>query len=128
MTAEDGVTTETYTVVVTRAADTTAPTVSDATVAGTSLVIAFDEPLAAAANLAGSAFTVKGTPSGGAETTLTLAGAPSIDGAAVTLTLAAAVVSTDRVTVGYTKPTCRHRERTRGRGRATKSPASPTGR
>ena len=104
VTAEDTVTTETYTVVVTRAADSTAPTVSDATVDGTTLVITFDETLAPA-NLANSAFAVNKTPAGGAETTVSLAGSPSIDDASVTLTLAAAVVSTDTVTVSYTKPT-----------------------
>ena len=104
--ASDGETTRTYTVVVTRAAgDTTAPTATGATVNGTTLAIAFNEALAAAANLANGAFTVKKTPSGGSETTLALTGSPSISGAAVTLTLAAAVVSTDAVTVSYTRPT-----------------------
>ena len=85
--------------------DTTAPEFESATVNGTSLVITFDEDLAAAANLANSAFTVKKTPSGGTEATVTLAGSPSISGKTVTLTLASAVVSTDTVTVAYTKPT-----------------------
>ena len=102
--ASDGETTGTYTVVVTRAADTTAPTVSGATVDGTSLVVTFDEILAAAANLANSAFTVKKTPSGGSEETVTLTGSASISAAAVTLTLAAPVVSTDAVTLSYTRP------------------------
>ena len=88
-----------------RNADTTAPAVTGATVDGASLVVTFDETLAAAANLANSAFTVERTPSGGSETTAALTGSPSIGGAAVTLTLAAAVVSTDTVTVGYTRPT-----------------------
>ena len=104
--ASDGETTRTYTVVVTRAAgDTTAPTVFGTTVDGTSLVVTFDEALAPAANLANSAFTVKKIPSGGSEETVTLAGSPLIGRAAVTLTLAAAVVSTDTVTVSYTRPT-----------------------
>ena len=90
---------------VTEAADTTAPRVSDATVDGASLVIAFDEDLATAANLANSAFTVKKTSSRGEETTVTLAGSPSISGATVTLTLTVAVVSSDAVTVSYAKPT-----------------------
>ena len=88
-----------------RNADTTAPTVTGATVDGTSLVVTFDETLAAAANLASSAFAVEKTPSGGSATTVALTGLPSIGGAAVTLTLAAAVVSTDTVTVSYTRPT-----------------------
>ena len=103
--ASDGETTQTYTVVVTRAAgDTTAPTPNGATVNGATLILTFNEALAAAANLANSAFTVKKTPSGGSETTVALTGSPSIGGAAVTLTLAAAVVSTDAVTVSYTRP------------------------
>ena len=86
-------------------ADTTAPTVSSAAVNGTSLVITFNENLAAA-NLANSAFTVKKTPQGGSETTVSLTGSPAISGATVTLTLAAAVVATDTgVKVSYTKPT-----------------------
>ena len=104
--ASDGETTQTYTVVVTRAAgDTTAPTATGATVNGTTLAIAFNEALAAAANLANGAFTVKKTPSGGSETTVALTGSPAISGATVTLTLAVAVVSTDAVTVSYTRPT-----------------------
>ena len=90
---------------VTEAADTTAPRVSDATVDGASLVITFNEDLATAANLANSAFTVKKTSSRGEETTVTLAGSPSISGATVTLTLTAAVVSSHAVTVSYAKPT-----------------------
>ncbi|MDD9998299.1 MAG: cadherin-like beta sandwich domain-containing protein, partial [Rhodospirillaceae bacterium] len=84
--ASDGETTQTYTVVVTRAAgDTTAPAATGATVNG--------------------AFTVKKTPSGGSETTVALTSSPTISGATVTLTLATAVVSTDAVTVSYTPPT-----------------------
>ena len=104
--ASDGETTQTYTVVVTRGAgDTTAPTPNGATVNGATLVITFNEALAAAANLANGAFTVKKTPSGGSETTVALTGSPSISGATVTLTLATAVVSTDAVTVSYAPPT-----------------------
>ena len=105
--AGDGETTQTYTVVVTRAAgDTTAPTAEGATVNGATLVIAFNEALAAAANLANGAFTVKKTPSGGSETTVALSGSPAISGSAVTLTLATAVVSTDAaVKVSYSRPT-----------------------
>ena len=72
-------------------------------------MITFDEELGAAASLANGAFTVKKTPSGGAETTLTLSStAPSISGSTVTLTLAtaSAVTATDEdVKVLYTKPT-----------------------
>ena len=105
--ASDGETSQTYTVVVTRAAgDTTAPTPNGATVNGATLVIAFNEALAAAANLANGAFTVKKTPSGGSETTVALTGSPTISGSALTLALATAVVSTDAsVKVSYTRPT-----------------------
>ena len=104
--ASDGETTQTYTVVVTRVAgDTTAPSATGATVNGATLAITFNEALAAAANFANGAFTVKKTPSGGTETTVALTGSPAISGATVTLTLATAVVSTDAVTVSYTPPT-----------------------
>ena len=88
-------------------ADTTAPTFDSATVNGTSLVITMSETLAAAASLANTAFTVKKTPDGGTEATVNLSTtAPAISGKTVTLTLAAAVVSTDTaVKVSYTKPT-----------------------
>ena len=82
-----------------------APTVSSAAVDGTSLVITFNENLAAAASLANSAFEVKKTPSGGSEQTETLSGSPAISGATVTLTLATAAVSTDTgIKVSYAKP------------------------
>ena len=80
-------------------ADTTAPAFSSAAVDGTALVITFDETLAAAANLANSAFTVKVDG-----TAVSLGGTPSISGMTVTLTLAAAVAHDDTVTVSYTRP------------------------
>ena len=87
-------------------ADTAAPTVSFVTAESSSLVVTFNEPLAAAASLANSAFAVKKTPSGGSEGAVSLSGSPSISGAAVTLTLATELVSTDAgVKVSYTKPT-----------------------
>ena len=88
-------------------ADTKGPAFASAAADGTSLVITFYENLAAAASLANSAFTVKKTPSGGTETTVTLsATAPVISGKTVTLTLATALVSTDTaIKVSYTKPT-----------------------
>ena len=88
-----------------RRTDTTAPAVSAARVYGSSLTIEFDEALAPAASLANGAFTVRKTPSGGNTTTASLTSAPSISGSAVTLTLASAAVSTDTLTVAYTKPT-----------------------
>ncbi|MDE0368184.1 MAG: sulfatase-like hydrolase/transferase, partial [Gammaproteobacteria bacterium] len=103
--ASDGETTQAYTVAVTRlAGDLTAPTADGATVDGDTLTITFSEALAAAANLANGAFTVKKTPSGGSETTAALTGAPAVSGATVTLTLAAAAASTDTVTVSYARP------------------------
>ena len=51
-------------------ADTTAPAFASAAANGASLVITFDEDLAAAASLANSAFTVKKTASGGSEATV----------------------------------------------------------
>ena len=61
--------------------------------------------MAAASSLAYSAFAVKKTVSGSTTpTAVTLAGTPWISDATVTLTLASAVLSTDTVTVSYTKP------------------------
>ncbi len=75
-----------------------------AIVDGTSLVITFNEDLAAAPNLANDAFEVKKTPAVGSEETVTLRGSPSISGATVTLTLSNAVAHGDTVTVEYTIP------------------------
>ena len=86
------------------APDTAAPVFLSATVDGAELVLVFDEALAAASGLTTTAFTVKKTPSVGAEETVALGGTPAIAGSAVTLTLARAVVSTDEVTVSYAKP------------------------
>ena len=86
--------------------DATAPSATGAAVNGATLVISFNGVLTTAANLANGAFTVKKTPSGSSETTVALTGSPTISGAAVTLTLATAVVSTDAdVKVSYTRPT-----------------------
>ena len=88
--------------------DTTAPAFESAAADGASLVITFNEDLAAAASLANSAFTVKKTASGGSEATVALSTtvAPVISGKTVTLTLGTALVSTDgSVKVTYTKPT-----------------------
>ena len=83
-----------------------APTFESASVNGTALTITFNETLAAAPSLANSSFTVKKTPQGGSEQSVSLAGSPAISGATVTLTLATAVAGTDTgVKVSYTKPT-----------------------
>ena len=85
--------------------DDTPPGFSSAAVNGSTLTVTFDKDLAAAANLANEAFTVKKTPWGGREETVALSGTPSISGRTVTLALAEAVVSTDvNVTVSYAKP------------------------
>ncbi len=81
------------------------PAVHSAEVDGTSLVITFDQHLAAASSLANGAFEVKKRPSGGSETTVTLSDSPVVSGATVTLTLDTAVTRTDTgVKVSYTKP------------------------
>ena len=83
--------------------DTAVPTLVEARVNGTSLVMTFSEELGAAASLANGAFTVK---KGSGGTGQTLSGSPSISGSTVTLTLATAVSATDTaVKVAYTKPT-----------------------
>ena len=84
------------------------PTVSSASVSGTALTLTFDEPLGAASSLANGAFTVKKTPAGDSETTVSLSAStpPAISGATVTLTLSAAVTATDTgVKVSYAVPT-----------------------
>ena len=81
------------------------PTVSSASVSGTTLTLTFDEPLGAAANLANASFTVKRTRAG-SEGTVSLSGTPAISGATVSLTLSAAVTATDTgVKVSYAVPT-----------------------
>ena len=85
--------------------DAVAPVFASAAVNGTALTLTFDEALGAASALANSAFTVKKTPYGGVQATVTLSGTPAISGNTVSLTLAAAVVAVDtNVTVSYTRP------------------------
>ena len=89
--------------------DEVAPTLSSAAVDGTELTLTFSEELGEADSLANTAFTVKRTPMGGTEETLTLSStAPVISGRVVTLTLASAssIATTDTdVKVTYTLPT-----------------------
>ena len=81
------------------------PTLKSASISGTALTLTFNEDLAAAGSLANSAFTVKRTPAGGSEQTVSLSGTPAISGKVVTLTLAAAVTATDTaVKVSYAVP------------------------
>ena len=81
------------------AEDARAPTVSSATVAGTTLTLHWNEPLDTTSVPATSTFTVNvsGTQRG-------ITGVAIADGV-VTLTLATAVKSVDAVTVSYTPPT-----------------------
>ncbi|MDE0024331.1 MAG: SwmB domain-containing protein [Spirochaetaceae bacterium] len=82
------------------------PGVERAHVDGTALTITFDEALGAAASLGNGPFMVKKTPQGGTEQNVSLSGTPAIGGATVTLTLADAVLETDKdVKVSYTRPT-----------------------
>ena len=86
--------------------DTAAPVLVSAAVTGAAMTLIFNEALGAAASLANDAFTVEKTPQGGVEQEVSLSGSPSMSGAAVTLTLASAVLSTDAfVKVSYAKPT-----------------------
>ncbi len=73
----------------------------------TRLVLLFDKELAAAANLANSAFAATRVPGGGGtEVDAPLSTtAPSISGRRVTLTLASAVPDDDGIKVSYTRPT-----------------------
>ena len=86
------------------ATDDAPPVVSYARVDGDELTIAFNETLAAAANLANGAFAVTKTACGGSGQAVSLTGTPSIDGDTVTLTLSPAVSPGDTVTVGYSRP------------------------
>ena len=83
-----------------RAQDTTAPTLLGARVSGSSLVLVYDEALDTSSIPAASAYSVV-VGTGGTGATPTAVG---ISGTRVTLTLPTAAISTDAVTVTYTKP------------------------
>ena len=86
--------------------DAVAPHLQDVTVAGTKLSVAFGEALDGDAAPPASAFTVKRTPQGGSEETVSLSGPPVIAGGAALLTLTDPVLGTDtNVKVSYSKPT-----------------------
>ena len=74
---------------------------------GTTLVVNFNESLASVSGLTNSAFTVKKTPSGGAEEDQALTGTPIVSGETVTLTLSSPVIASDMgtVKVSYMAPT-----------------------
>ena len=83
----------------------TAPVLTSASVTETTLTLTFSEPMSAAASLANSAFTVKKTPRGASEQTVSLSGTPAISSAMLTLTLASPVLDSDTgVKVSYAKP------------------------
>ena len=84
--------------------DARAPSVSSATVNGATLKITFDENLDATVPPS-SAFTVKRTPYGGEEETISASGTPAISGTTLTLTLAEPMthIHTD-VKVNYSQP------------------------
>ena len=80
------------------AADSTAPTLSTATVDGTALVLTYNEALDGSSEPAGSAYTVV---AGGATVTVSTV---TVAGMTATLTLSSAVSAGQTVTVSYTKP------------------------
>ena len=80
------------------------PRVSSATVNGATLKITFDEDLDATVPPS-SAFTVKRTPYGGEEETISASGTPAISGTTLTLTLAEPIAhSHTNVKVKYSQP------------------------
>ena len=79
--------------------DTTAPTLTTATVNGASLVLTYDEALDTGSTPAASAYTV--TVAGSQRTVSSVA----VSGSAVTLTLSSAVTDGQAVTVSYTAGT-----------------------
>ena len=82
------------------------PALLGVVVSGTKVSVSFEEALDADSVPPASAFTVKRTPQGGSEETVSLSGAPVIAGGSVLLTLANAVAATDTdVKVSYAKPT-----------------------
>ena len=81
------------------ATDSTAPTLSTATVDGTTLTLTYDEALGTGSVPAVGAFTV--TVAGAARTVSGV----SVSGSTVVLTLSSAVTASDAVTVAYTVPT-----------------------
>ena len=85
--------------------DTSAPSLRSVELTGTTLTLTFSETLDEDAIPPASAFTVKKTPQEGDEQVVNLNGSPTIDGAAVTLTLANAPLDSDTdVKVSYAKP------------------------
>ncbi len=102
VTAEDGATTRTYTITVTRAAK---PELESATVDGSSLVLGYDKDLDDASVPDGADFGVAVTDAITDEVSQPDVTAVSVAGATVTLTLSVAARSDDTVTVSYTPGT-----------------------
>ena len=85
--------------------DGTTPSLRSVTVDGTTVVLAFSEPLDEDSVPPASAFMVKKTPQGGEEETVNLIGSPSIEGVTVILTMASPWLNTDTdVRVSYQGP------------------------
>ena len=85
--------------------DGTVSSLWTATATGTQLIMSYFRFLDEESVPPTNAFTVKRTPHGGSEETVNLTAAPTITGAMVTLTLPAAVLEGDSMTVSYAKPT-----------------------
>ena len=94
-----------YTVRVTRDSDTTAPSLSSATVDGATLTLTYGEALDESSTPDKGAFTVNATDSADSTVSTPSVTGVSVSGETVTLTLDAAVRHGDRVTLGYTAGT-----------------------
>ena len=105
VTAEDGSTTGTYTVTVSRADETNPPQLSSATVDGADLTLTYSEALNSGSKPAVGDFAVSVTDSATSATTTVAVSTVNIDGSDVELTLAAAVRNNDTVAVSYTPGT-----------------------
>ena len=84
--------------------DAAAPGFASAEVSGAALTVTFGEALDAGSAPAGSAFTVTVAPAGGEARAIAGTGTAGVEGAAVSLTLAEAVVHGETVTVAYAPP------------------------
>ncbi len=84
--------------------DTAAPAFASAAVSGTALTVTFGEALEADPAPAGSAFTATARLGDGAAREIAGTGTAGVDGAALTVTLAGAVLAGETVTVAYAPP------------------------
>ena len=105
VTPEDGESTVTYTIEVTRAPDTAAPQLGSAAVDGASLVLTYGEDLDAGSEPAAGDFVVSVTDSVTSAMSAPTVSSVSVDGDEVTLTLAVAVRHGDVVLLDYTAGT-----------------------